>query len=122
MVQFKFRKAEGVCLDKLKSQFHYGSIQIKNGNKKKIKNPFSLNSTMVQFKWHIPLPLLNRFPFVSIPLWFNSNPSEGGRGLFGKTEVSIPLWFNSNTHSQIWNITIQDTSQFHYGSIQIIFI
>ena len=36
--------------------------------------------------------------------------------------VTIPLWFDSNSQTKIKNDLIKLKSQFHYGSIQTIFI
>ena len=80
----------------MESQFHYGSIQIKLLLPYQHQHSNSLNSTMVRFKLNVDLCDIRAIGYVSIPLWFDSNP-------------------NMDVDSNIGNIG----SQFHYGSIQI---
>ena len=104
----------------LRSQFHYGSIQIfsscshihsdpgvsiplwfdsnqsiKDGEAgtKKVSIPLWFDSNVIQFS------LISQILKVSIPLWFDSNSFE----LFGSDvgfNVSIPLWFDSNNYNE----------------------
>ena len=79
----------------MKSQFHYGSIQIK----------------YIQQKYRTGY-------HVSIPLWFDSNEQYGIK-YFTLQKVSIPLWFDSNPKGITFTFCLCEWSQFHYGSIQI---
>ena len=86
----------GVCTAS-KSQFHYGSIQINRDVDSPCPGQWGLNSTMVRFKWT---------PTVALEI---------------DELVSIPLWFDSNTDN-IWRrCHLLLKSQFHYGSIQMIY-
>ncbi len=60
-------------IEKLPSQFHYGSIQIQPTEEQKKELDVSLNSTMVRFK-------SSQFSYFFFIIW----------------SVSIPLWFDSN--------------------------
>jgi len=98
-------------------QFHSGSIQTQNARMMFCFNFGCFNSTLVRFKpWLrstlVAITLLFQFHSgsiqteldelrewehnpVSIPLWFDSNPS-GRVEPQEHFEVSIPLWFDSN--------------------------
>ena len=89
-------------METIRSQFHYGSIQMYEALYKLQFLIKGLNSTMVRFKCMKQLQLTLNCEIVSIPLWFDSNPNNFTNKKW-KNYVSIPLWFDSNFSEQYPN-------------------
>ena len=95
MVRFRSMDNALALSPNMESQFHYGSIQIDTADAGQNRTG-GLNSTMVRFRLYTSHMDILFVESVSIPLWFDSDV------MYHHLFLSVP------------------SSQFHYGSIQII--